>query len=115
MAGVWVGLDAKVSLGDRMSGAVVAVPVWARFMKRAHTALELPVEDFEIPETVPQLDVCDQTYEVATIYCPNPFKEVFLPGTEPSKTCPKHASLNTTSPSNQRGRGVRKKKQGFQF
>ena len=115
VAGVWVGLDAKVSLGDRMSGAVVAVPVWARFMKRAHTALELPVEDFEIPETVPQLDVCDQTYEVATIYCPNPFKEVFLPGTEPSKTCPKHASLNTTSPSNQRGRGVRKKKQGFQF
>lgn len=115
VAGVWVGFDAKVSLGDRMSGAVVALPVWARFMKRVHEVLELPVEAFELPESVPQLDVCDQTYEVATIYCPNPFKEVFLPGTEPSQTCPEHASrASTVQPAQRRGRKDQKRK-GFQF
>jgi penicillin-binding protein 1A len=115
VAGVWVGFDAKVSLGDRMSGAVVALPVWARFMKRVHEVLELPVENFVIPESVPQLDVCDQTYEVATIYCPKPFKEAFLPGTEPSQTCPKHASrASTVQPAQRRGRKDQKRK-GFQF
>jgi penicillin-binding protein 1A len=114
VAGVWVGFDAKVSLGDRMSGAVVALPVWARFMKRVHEALDLPVEDFEIPASVPQLDVCDQTYEVATIYCPNPFGEVFIPGTEPSTTCPKHASRTPSAPT-QRRETKDKKRKGFQF
>jgi penicillin-binding protein 1A len=115
VAGVWVGFDAKVSLGDRMSGAVVAVPVWARFMKRVHAALELPVEEFEIPSTVPRLEICDQTYEIATIYCPGPFKEVFLPGTEPTKTCPKHASQSSPSKSTQRRGSDKKKRRGFQF
>ena len=117
VAGVWIGFDAKVSLGDRMSGAVVAVPVWARFMKRIHEVLDLPPEAFELPATVPQLEVCDQTFEVATIYCPNPFKEVFLPGTEPVKTCPKHsARLTRTEQSTQRrGTPERKKRQSHQF
>ena len=115
VAGVWIGFDAKVSLGDRMSGAVVALPVWARFMKRVHEVLELPVEDFEIPESVPQLEICDQTYEVATIYCPNPYVEVFLPGTEPSRTCPKHASLAFEIQPTQRRSGKAQKRKGFQF
>lgn len=115
VAGVWVGFDAKVSLGDRMSGAVVAVPVWARFMKRVHEALDLPVEEFEIPPSVPQLEVCDQTYEIATIYCPNPFVEVFLPGTEPKQTCPKHASQNATQEPTRRRSTPTKKRGGFQF
>jgi len=115
VAGVWVGFDAKVSLGDRMSGAVVAVPVWARFMKRVHEALDLPVEEFELPPTVPQLEVCDQSYEIATIYCPGPFKEVFLPGSEPTKTCPKHASSSSTNQPTERRSKDRKKRKGFQF
>jgi penicillin-binding protein 1A len=115
VAGVWVGFDSKVSLGDRMSGAVVAVPVWARFMKRVHEALDLPVEVFELPATVPQLTICDQSYEVATIYCPNPYGEVFLPGTEPTKTCPLHASRSTTAPTQQRRDSKEKKRKGFQF
>jgi len=115
VAGVWIGFDSKVSLGDRMSGAVVAVPVWARFMKRVHEALDLPVEEFELPATVPQLTICDQSYEVATIYCPNPYGEVFMPGTEPTKTCPLHASRSTTAPTQQRRDSKDKKRKGFQF
>lgn len=96
VAGVWVGFDAKVSLGDRMSGAVIALPVWTNFMKRAHEALELPVEDFELPTSVPRVEICGETYDVATIYCPNPFSEVFVPGTEPVKTCPTHTSKGSS-------------------
>lgn len=96
VAGVWVGFDAKVSLGDRMSGAVVALPIWTNFMKRAHEALELPVADFELPASVPRVEICGDTYDVATIYCPAPFTEVFVPGTEPAKTCPTHTSKGNT-------------------
>ena len=96
VAGVWVGFDAKVSLGDRMSGAVIALPIWTNFMKRAHEALELPVEDFELPTSVPRVEICGETYDVATIYCPNPFSEVFVPGTEPVKTCPTHTSKGSS-------------------
>ena len=98
VAGVWVGFDAKVSLGDRMSGAVVALPIWTNFMKRAHEALNLPVEDFERPASVPLVEICNETYDVATIYCPSPFGEVFVPGTEPGRTCPTHNSKGSAVP-----------------
>ena len=41
-------------MGSRMSGAAVALPIWAEFMRRAHTVLGLPVEDFVLPEDIPQ-------------------------------------------------------------
>ena len=40
-----------------MSGAAVALPIWAaEFMQRAHAALRLPVEDFVLPEDIPKVD-----------------------------------------------------------
>lgn len=90
VAGVWIGFDSKVSLGKGMSGAVVALPVWARFMKGAHRTLNLPEEEFQLPSTVAQIEVCSKTYQVASIYCPKRFSEVFIPGSEPKTTCPDH-------------------------
>lgn len=92
VCGVWVGFDSKVSMGRSMTGASVAMPLWARFMKRAHQALNLPVEEFEIPATVPRVEVCGDTYEVASIYCPKKYTEIFKPGTEPKRPCPEHTS-----------------------
>ena len=115
VAGVWVGFDAKVSLGDRMSGAVVALPIWTNFMKRAHEALELPVEDFELPTSVPRVEICDDTYDVATIYCPAPFTEVFVPGTEPAKTCPTHTSKGSTVSAPTKRKKETKPRGSYQF
>ncbi len=33
--GVWVGYDSRVSLGDKETGAVAALPIWMTFMKAA--------------------------------------------------------------------------------
>ena len=91
VAGVWVGFDEKISLGKaHRSGAAVALPVWARFMRRAHDALELPVEDFELPPDVLKLTVCGETYMLATEYCPSKLEEMFIKGTEPTELCSVH-------------------------
>ena len=43
--GVWVGFDEKKSLGEKMYGANLALPIWVEFMK---TALQdIPPTDFE--------------------------------------------------------------------
>lgn len=99
VAGVWIGFDDyRVSLGSRMSGAVVALPVWAKFMNKVHRALNLPEEDFALPPGVAQLEVCGETYEVASIYCPTRFEEVFVPGAEPKSPCPDHTAAVVRQP-----------------
>lgn len=35
IAGVWVGFDSPISMGKGKTGAVAALPIWIRFMKRA--------------------------------------------------------------------------------
>lgn len=37
-SGVWVGYDNRQSLGDKQSGAIVALPIWINFMKTAIAA-----------------------------------------------------------------------------
>ena len=99
VAGVWVGFDDyRVSLGSRMSGAAVALPVWAKFMKNAHEKLGLPREEFELPPGVAQLEVCGDTFEVASMYCPNRLEEVFVPGSEPTSPCPDHTAAVVRTP-----------------
>ena len=99
VAGVWIGFDDyRVSLGSRMSGAVVALPVWAKFMKKAHEKLGLPREEFEMPPGVAQLEVCGDTFEVASMYCPNRLEEVFVPGSEPTSPCPDHTAAVVRTP-----------------
>tara|TARA_B100000315_G_scaffold224883_1_gene230734 strand:+ start:400 stop:645 length:246 start_codon:yes stop_codon:yes gene_type:complete len=63
-------------------------------MKKAHEVLQLPVEEFEVPPTVPRVEVCYDTYQVASIYCPKKYDEVFMPGTEPKTPCPQHTTRN---------------------
>ena len=113
VAGVWIGFDVRVSLGNRMSGAVVALPVWAKFMKQAHDALGLPVESFEIPPGVIQMEVCGTTYQVASIYCPTRFTELFVPGSESKSPCREHTA--STGGTLQETKPTGKKKRSYQF
>lgn len=95
-AGVWIGREERLSLGDRLSGAAVALPVWTSFMKAAHEALGLPVEDFPLPDGVVRLKVCRETIErgdprIATAYCPHVVEEIFIKdGSQPSEECALH-------------------------
>jgi penicillin-binding protein 1A len=107
-AGVWIGFDEKISLGKRKSGAAVAMPVWAQFMKAAHDSLNLPVADFVIPATVVQLDICAETRRIATEYCPHVLHELFKPGTEPIEICPNHRLTPEVRPPLQDERGLKR-------
>ncbi|MGK9477249.1 penicillin-binding protein 1A [Melioribacter sp. OK-6-Me] len=51
-AGVWVGFDdQQVSFtGDYGQGARAALPIWAIFMHDVYQQLDLPLEDFQMPE-----------------------------------------------------------------
>jgi penicillin-binding protein 1A len=83
-------------MGDKMTGARVALPVWTEFMKAAHVGL--PKEGFEEPPGVVWRKVCAQTGELAGPDCEETLDEVFIQGTEPGRQCRAHA---------QTGRGIR--------
>lgn len=109
VAGVWVGFDEKVSLGNRQTGGQVALPVWSRFMRRGHEALRLPVENFQMPADVVKMGVCaEHPGLIASIYCPVEQQEMFVKGTEPTEVCSFH-TVHTV------GRGGEPRKGGLQF
>jgi penicillin-binding protein 1A len=89
-AGVWVGFDDKTSLGASQDGAQNAVPVWTEFMMTAHDSL--PALDFPMADGIVRKDVCLESGEMATDRCLDVVNEVFVDGSEPTKTCHIHPS-----------------------
>ncbi len=110
-AGAWVGYDTKITLGNRQSGAVVALPIWRDFFARviedkkkeflasqpaassgeeAQTVTNpeaILIEDFEVPPNLVFVTIDRKTGLLASPVCRYPFQEVFLPGTEPNRYC----------------------------
>lgn len=90
-AGVWVGLDdPQLSLGRGESGAIAALPLWAEFMKRVYSTMELPDETFKQPPDVIRLQVCEESGKLATNYCPKVLDEVFNVKYHPTEMCDLH-------------------------
>jgi penicillin-binding protein 1A len=58
-AAVWVGYDEKKTLGDRQSGAVVALPIWIECMKEI--LKDKPVEKFPSTDLKNQFPSADST------------------------------------------------------
>ena len=79
-AGVWVGNDNNETLGNRESGARVALPAWLRFMETGRP--DPPRSGFPAPPTVALIPVDLESGQPAD-GGPNTILEAFLPGTEP--------------------------------
>jgi penicillin-binding protein 1A len=96
-AGVWVGHDKPVPLGDRQSGAAAALPIWQDFFSRviddvrkkaaSNGVVDFQPADFEVPPNLAFVEIDRKTGLLATPICRYPFREVFFPGTEPSRFC----------------------------
>jgi penicillin-binding protein 1A len=95
-AGVWIGNDEKVPIGNRQAGAVAALPAWITFFKRiiddetksAQAAGRKPnFEDFDVPPNITFVEVDWKTGFLATPACLWPIREAFLAGTEPDRYC----------------------------
>jgi len=99
VAGVWIGLDdPALTLGSGQSGAVAALPIWAPFMKTAHDTLELPIEYFQMPPGVVEVEICNDTKKLATEFCPDIVKEIFDKRHVPTEKCEKHTGFRNNYP-----------------
>ena len=89
-AGCWFGVDDfKVPLGPGQDGSRAALPAWARFMKAAHDTLELPVEKFNKPSGIEDIEICTVTKKMPLPACPVEI-EIFKKGSEPTQKCKVH-------------------------
>ena len=96
-AGVWVGHDKQVPLGERQTGAAAALPIWQDFFSRviddvrkkaaSDGVVDFQPADFEVPPNLVFVEIDRKTGLLATPICRYPFREVFFPGTEPSRFC----------------------------
>ena len=89
VCGVWGGFDDRRSIGENMTGARVALPVWTEFMKAAH--LNVPKNAFAVPPGVVMRRVCAETGELAGSDCEETLEEVFIQGSEPVRQCRAHS------------------------
>jgi penicillin-binding protein 1A len=100
--GVWVGMDdPSVSLGKTQYGSVAALPIFANtirsiyeggeFQSRGETVLLNKKADWSMSKGVIQVEICEDTYEKATRFCPK-IKEIFLKDNRPRQQCQKHSS-----------------------
>lgn len=87
-AAVYVGNDDRQPLGNKMSGGVVAAPIWANFMKNSLKNYEK--KDFVQPDEIIKTSICDQSGLMPVDSCPKSIECAFIKGTEPTDLCNIH-------------------------
>jgi len=88
VAGVWVGYDQPTRIREGGTGARVALPIWADFMRR--TTQRLPAHAFEPPGDMRSEDLCHLSYLRPVEGCPT-YTEYFKEGDDiPSRLCTIH-------------------------
>ena len=88
VAGVWTGFDQPQTIRAGGSGARVALPIWADFMRR--TSRSLPARPFGPPPGIRGEEMCLISYKRPVDGCPT-YIEYFKGGdTVPSELCPLH-------------------------
>lgn len=88
VGGVWVGYDQKKTVFKGATGGGVAAPIWANFMNGIKS--QLSGQDFNQPDSMIWVRVCDQTGYLATARCPKTREEIFILGHEPRQECLYH-------------------------
>ena len=88
VVGVWVGFDQPERIRAGGSGARVALPIWADFMRRG--ARRLPAEPIAAPGDLQTEELCLISYQRAVDGCPT-YTEHFKAGDAvPAQLCPVH-------------------------
>jgi 1A family penicillin-binding protein len=88
VTGVWVGFDQPHTIREGASGARVALPIWAEFMRR--TARRLPADGFTPPATLRAEELCRLSYHRPVDGCTT-YVEYFKDADEvPSRLCALH-------------------------
>ncbi len=86
--GVWVGHDAKKTLGPRSTGADTALPIWLRIVRKMKDAgLVKETDDYDVPPGIVFVPIDLRTGYRATPTCGKPVLMAFLNGTQPTELC----------------------------
>lgn len=88
VGGVWVGFDQNVTMGRRRTGAVMALPIWARTM--AEAVKGQPESFFARPEGIVERLICRDSGQLPSPACSNIEAEIFAEDRVPSRTCELH-------------------------
>jgi len=86
--GVWTGYDERKSIGNGMTGARVALPIWIETMKAAYPGNRGP--SFGRPATIIEELICQESGLLSTPYCPKIVRDIFIEGNEPTRQCDMH-------------------------
>jgi penicillin-binding protein 1A len=86
---VWVGMDERRSLGYGVTGALGAVPLYAKAMIALHR--KVPVQNFVKPDSVYTMKFCSVSHKLACPSCPQPFDEYVIAGHMPD-SCDLHGA-----------------------
>lgn len=89
-AGVYVGYDKPKTIANKVTGAVVALPIWAEIMKPFVSYKDSTA--FDIPKNIVYVNVCKETGMRAAKYCKYTRMEIYKKGKEPTKYCEKHSA-----------------------
>jgi penicillin-binding protein 1A len=82
---VYIGNDDRKTLGNKMTGGVVAAPIWHDFMAGALQGQS--VKGFSIPANVEEITVCAKTGLLPGQQCAKTVRVAFISGTEPKQVC----------------------------
>ena len=89
VVGVWVGHDQPATIAPSGTGARVAMPIWADFVRR--TARLRPPRPVSPPASMAPVALCRESFLRPMAECPR-YTEYFKPGDDvPRKPCPLHA------------------------
>ena len=90
VTGVWVGFDQIKSLGDKISGARSALPIWTDFMK----TIEPPTDEerFIPPNNIVFAEIDPETGFLAERGATDTKREIFVRGSEPIEHTPQQLS-----------------------
>lgn len=91
VCGVWVGFDEKRPIYPGAAGGSVSAPIWADFMQEA--LKDYPISNFEIPEEIVLKNICLETGDLATPYCPHVRAEYFKEDRVSTQKCEYHRLL----------------------
>jgi membrane carboxypeptidase/penicillin-binding protein len=88
VAGVWVGFDRPLTIGEGAYAAKVALPIWTAFMRRA--AAVLRPGEFEPPGDLEAVALCSVSFEKPSDRCPTYLEHFKIGDVVPERPCPLH-------------------------
>ena len=89
-AATWFGYDQPEEVV--WSGRNPSGQIWSNIIKDIHSGLDK--KKFERPTDIVNANICRDSGNLAGDQCKRTYSEVFIKGTEPTKTCEGHISLN---------------------